>query len=92
MYAGPTVGQPNGQRLARKVIKLEKLKVSFPHRAEEFDAEITKINETLASLFFCRRCGRPLKTDKAKQEGYGPECYRKSLLEFADMHSQERTP
>jgi hypothetical protein len=26
---------------------------------------------------FCGRCGRPLKTDKSREAGYGPVCLRK---------------
>lgn len=28
---------------------------------------------------FCRRCGRKLKSVKAKQLGFGPSCYKKHI-------------
>lgn len=86
------MGQPNGQRLAKRRLKFIALKAQFPHRTEEFDARIAEIDRKLADAHFCRRCGRVLRTDKAKHEGYGPECLRKSLSEFVDTPEQERTP
>lgn len=92
VYHGPTVGQPNGQRLARRRLKFVALIEQFPHRTDEFNARIAEIDEKLANMHFCRRCGRPLKTAAAKEQGYGPECLRKSQSESADTLSQERTP
>lgn len=28
---------------------------------------------------FCKRCGRELKSSKAKELGFGPACYRKYM-------------
>lgn len=30
---------------------------------------------------FCRRCGRKLKSELAKQLGFGPSCYKKYIAE-----------
>ena len=29
----------------------------------------------------CRRCGKPLKTPKSQELGFGPTCYKKYLAE-----------
>lgn len=29
---------------------------------------------------YCLRCGRKLKSEKAKQLGYGPHCYKKMII------------
>ena len=34
-------------------------------------------NETV----FCRRCGRKLKSEQAKQLGFGPTCYKRYIKE-----------
>jgi hypothetical protein len=76
----------------RKRSKLESLKVRFPDRAPEFDERIAAIDHTLSVQSFCRRCGRPLVSDQAKERGYGPECMKRSLLESADTPDQGKTP
>jgi len=30
----------------------------------------------------CKRCGRKLKIDNPKHEGYGPVCYKKHIAEL----------
>lgn len=92
LYAGPIVGQPNGQRLVARRRKLETLKSMFPHRAEEFDGMIREIDVMLTTMPFCRRCGRLLKKQKHIESGYGPECQQRSLSESAGLPEQGRTP
>lgn len=38
---------------------------------------------------FCRRCGRELKSKKAKQLGFGPSCYRKYMKEQSILNRKK---
>lgn len=38
----------------------------------------------------CGRCNRPLKSDKSKEIGFGPVCYKKHLQAVADAEFEKK--
>lgn len=40
----------------------------------------------------CLRCGRPLRSDRARRAGYGPECWTAILAAFAQADLDAWTP
>lgn len=38
----------------------------------------------------CARCNRPLKSDKSKEIGFGPVCYKKRLQAIADAEFEKK--
>lgn len=68
-----------GTALVKSRDRFKKLITVFPDRADYYREQIAELEEKILSAGVCRRCGMPLKNEKAIERGYGDECAKKAL-------------
>lgn len=77
-----------GTGLVKSRERYRKLIKAFPDREAFYLEQIAKVEAEIIALQVCRRCGRPLKNEHAKEIGYGKECEAQALAEL-EAHEQE---
>ena len=73
-----------GTALVKSRDRYKKLIEHFPEREEFYLEKISEVEADIVRMGVCRRCGRPLSDEAAKERGYGNECMRKKEAEDAD--------
>lgn len=73
-----------GTGLVKSRERYRKLISTFPERTEFYLQQIAKVEADIVALQVCRRCGRPLKNEHAKEVGYGKECEAQALAELEE--------
>lgn len=72
-----------GTSMVKARERYAKIMERFPERAEFCVQQIELMNDKIRVAGVCRRCGRPLKDDQARINGYGKECQAKAEAEAA---------
>lgn len=70
-----------GTAAAKRRANYERLKTTFPERIDFYNEQIEEMTATLRQLGACLRCGRELKSDDARDLGYGKDCLAKMMEE-----------
>lgn len=73
-----------GTALVKSRERYKKLITAFPEREEFYLQKIEEVEADIVAAGVCRRCGRPLSDEHARERGYGNECMRKKEAEDAD--------
>lgn len=74
-----------GTGLVKSKARFTMLIEKYPDRADFYRVQIAKVEAEIVRLQVCRRCGRPLKNEEARANGYGKECQAQTLAE-AEAH------
>ena len=78
-----------GTALVKSRERYKKLIAHFPERKEFYLEKIAEVEDDIVAAGVCRRCGRPLTDEHAKERGYGNECMKKKEAEDADKERPE---
>lgn len=74
----------SGTGLIKKRERYRKLIPRFPDRTDFYMQKILELEQKISVSKVCRRCGRPLRDEKAMKLGYGKECAAKEEAEASE--------
>lgn len=70
-----------GTAMVKAKERYAKIMERFPERSEFCLKMIEEMDGKIKLAGVCRRCGRPLKDEEARANGYGKECAAKAAEE-----------